>query len=82
MKRHNVVRARSGVAVLGGLVPRTAASCGDDDVPSSPAPSATSAPAASSAPASTEPRESSAPSKNPNKPGDGVPNNGDGDADG
>ncbi|HWD06836.1 MAG TPA: hypothetical protein VG674_30785 [Amycolatopsis sp.] len=71
----------AGITVLAALVLSTAASCGgeDGDTPSSPAPSATSTP---SAPASAQAPHSSELPKNPNKPADGIPNNGDGDADG
>ncbi|MFI5613222.1 hypothetical protein [Amycolatopsis sp. NPDC051903] len=71
----------SGITVLAALVLGTAASCSDGDggAPPSPAPSATPAP---STPDSAKPSQSSDMPKDPNKPGDGIPNNGDGDADG
>jgi hypothetical protein len=76
MKSHNVVQAMFGITVVATPVLCTGASYGGGGTPSSPAPSATSALTARDP---AKPPRSAARAKNPNKPGDGIPNNGDAD---
>ena len=70
MRRDSVVRVGAGLVVAVGLVLTTAGACGGGDDAQAPPPSMAPAPPATEVPAS------------PQKPADGIPNNGDGDADG